>query len=231
MRQLLPLPSQDQARSVAHARGFAALLLCLGFFSTAAWAQPVAVVADRAGEVSMDRAGAQQPVALLEVLNVGSRLKLANASRLALLFMQTGHQYTVDGPGLVEVGATQLIALVGATPVLQLPPVGKEYRLRPGRVALGGIVLRSMKPTDPAAGDGVKETQLSDTAAVPRQEVASATDAGIEQRRPRPDASFATRVAFALWLDDVGATAKAHQAWRALSEERPDDAALVRRAQ
>jgi hypothetical protein len=231
MRQSIPLPSQDQARSVAHAPGFAAFLLCLGFFSTAVCAQPVAVVTDRAGEVSMDRAGAPQPVALLEVLNVGSRLKLANASRLALLFMQTGHQYTVDGPGLVEVGATQLVALAGAAPVLHLPPTGTEFRLRPGRVALGGIVLRSMKPSDPAAGDGAKPTQLSDTAAVPRKEVASATDAEIEQHRPHPGASFATRVAFALWLDDVGATAEARQAWRALSEERPDDAVLVRRAQ
>lgn len=109
--------------------------------------------------------------------------------------------------------------------------MGKEIRLRPGRVALGGIVLRSIKPAQANLGDNADPALRTDTAAAPGPQPTPVTAADIEQRRPPPGASHAQRVAYALWLDDVGATAQARQAWRALSDERPGDAVLARRAQ
>jgi hypothetical protein len=206
----------------------ALLAFLFGLLAVAARAQPVAVVVDKAGEVTIDGAGAPRPVASLDMLDAGSRIRLVTGGRLVLLYMQSGHEYSATGPALLEVEPAQLKALQGAAAVRRVPPAGQEIRLRPDRVALGGIVLRSVRPADSGSADKALPTATADTAASP--EAATATDAQIEQRRPAPGSPFAARVAYALWLDDVGATAQARAAWRALSAERPADAELARRA-
>jgi hypothetical protein len=50
------------------------------------------------------------------------------------------------------------------------------------------------------------------------------------QRTPGPDAAFADRVVYALWLEQIGAQGEARERWQALSEQRPGDEALLARA-
>jgi hypothetical protein len=48
--------------------------------------------------------------------------------------------------------------------------------------------------------------------------------------RPGAEATFPDRVAYALWLEDVGLQSEATRAWRELAAARPSDAALRSRA-
>jgi hypothetical protein len=204
--------------------------LLLGLAAAPVSSQPVAVVVDRVGEVTLEASNPPRTVALLELVGSSARIRLSSSGRLVLLYMHTGNEYTAVGPSLIEVGPNQLQALAGNDPVLHVPPAGKELRLRPGRVALGGVVMRSMKTPEPTPAASVGAIAGSEASAATQAGGSSAPSSEIDARRPSAAASFADRVAFALWLDDVGASAEARSAWRALSEERPTEAALARKA-
>ena len=47
-----------------------------------------------------------------------------------------------------------------------------------------------------------------------------------ETLRPKEDASFSDRVAYAVWLDSVDLSDAAREVWRRLSRERPDEERL-----
>ena len=204
-------------------------LLLLGASAMcSASAQPVAVVLNKVGPITIDLGASARPVASLDVLSVGTRLTLENSAMLVLLTMQSGNMYVVTGPATLAIEREEPSVLSGTAAVKLAAPVGKEIRLRPDRVALGGIVLRSARPPGDRAASG---------AGAPLGEIEAAESPAdaklkleVEERRPPPGSPSAMQVAFALWLDDVGLTAKARPLWRALSQEHPDDVALARRA-
>jgi hypothetical protein len=198
--------SQANGRTV-HASDLCILVMCL--LAPACWASPVAVVVDRTGDVSIEALGASRQVASLETLNVGARVTLVNHGRLVVLFMPSGHEFTVMAPSRVEINDAELTLLSGTAPILRIPKAGGEVRLRPDRVEQGGIVLRGTAPVSSPPDSALSEE--------------------IDRRRPEPGASWASRVAFALWLDDVGAKMESRQAWRTLALERPEDMAVARR--
>jgi hypothetical protein len=148
----------------------------------------------------------------LELLNAGTRMQIDGVAQIVVLYLLSGMEFSFTGPGVIEVGTAQLIALSGNPPVLRAPAPGKEIRLRTQRTAQGGVVLRSVA-VDAAAS------------------AAAAGRVDIETRRPAADATLASWVAYALWLDEAQAFAEAKAVWRRLASERPQDPALAARAQ
>lgn len=82
-------------------------------------ADPVAFVADLRGEVSLDGAG--RPLFLAELLP-GSRLKLAAKASAAVMFVVSGEEYALKGPGEFVVARTEVRALKGAAPASRPAP-------------------------------------------------------------------------------------------------------------
>ncbi|WP_284617581.1 hypothetical protein [Aquabacterium humicola] len=174
-------------------------------------AQQVAIVIDVAGKAEVEEKSGRHHLRLLESLPAGTRLSIGQASKVDLLYVKTGAQFSASGPSLVELAQSEVTGIIGTMPVRQPIAEGSELRLRRDRVVQGGIVLRS--PDPPAAAS-----------------VAAPKPSELQRRRPPKGAPFARRVAYALWLEDVGAQAEAREAWRLLAKERPSDESIARRA-
>jgi hypothetical protein len=172
---------------------------------------PVCVVVDKVGAVVVGKDGPAVP--LFAALAAGDTLTVPANGRLVVLFTPSGREYTAVGPGSVEVRADSLERLIGPEVSLRPPAEGQAVSLQPrARVVIGGVMLRGLGEGRPAAARGID-------------------DAEIERRRPAAGASFAARAAFALWLEDMGATSQARRKWIELAAERPDDKELAMRAQ
>lgn len=190
--------------------GWLALWLLLWVAATCR-AQPVAVVVDGGSVGRVFSASGSRNLETLELLNAGTRVQVDGVARIVVLYLRSGMEFSFDGPGIVEVGTAQLIALSGNPPQLRAPTPGKEIRLRTQGTAQGGVVLRSMGTQPPASA-----------AAMRRED--------IDARRPEADAPLASWVAYALWLDEMQAFDEAKALWRRLAAERPSDPALAARA-
>ena len=175
-------------------------------------AQPVAVVVDGGGVGRVFAASGPRTVETLELLNAGTRVQVDVVAQIVVLYLLSGMEFSFTGPGVIEVGNAQLIALSGHPPVLRAPAPGKEIRLRTQRTAQGGVVLRSVAAETPASASAPGRTDA-------------------DSRRPAADAPLASWVAFALWLDENQAPAEAKAVWRRMAAERPQDPALAARAQ
>jgi len=109
----------------------------------AAQSPGVALVVDRVGAVSLGEAGATRPVATLAVLPAGTRLQLEPASSLTLLYVASGDEYTVSGPGGAQVDAAGVSTTQGAVARRRAPGAAKPVQLRGDALAMGVVVMRS----------------------------------------------------------------------------------------
>lgn len=125
-----------------------AALLALTLSSGLAHGQG-ALVTDVAGAVQIDKG---QQVALLAEVAVGTRIRLEADGRATLLFLGTGEEYVLRGPGRYEVRAAGVQAREGAAPQRRGLPVGPlaAPRLKSSGVAQATLVMRSL-PTQPQA--------------------------------------------------------------------------------
>lgn len=81
--------------------------------SAAAVAEPVAFVCDLKGEVALNDGG--RPPFLAELIP-GTRLKLAAGAQVAVMFVVSGEEFALKGPGEFVVGKTAITAASGAAP-------------------------------------------------------------------------------------------------------------------
>jgi hypothetical protein len=187
------------------------LWLLLAVAAAPGYAQPVAVVTDGGSVGRVFAASGSRKVETLELLNAGTRVQVDAVAPFVVLFLASGVEFSFTGPGVVEVGHGQLVALAGNPPQMRPPTPGKEIRLRTQRTAQGGVVLRSVAAEPlPAAAGGAPAA---------------------EARRPAADAPLASWVAYALWLDEHQAGEEAKAVWRRVAAERPQDPVLAQRAQ
>jgi len=123
--------------------GLGSLILCLLPFAAAA--QGVALVIDRTGAVSTANHGVVAAVPVLAALPAGARVQLQANSSVTLLYLQTGDEYTLTGPGECElkVGGPSFDATKMQRRAAE---IGAPVRLRVDNLALGGVVMRSGNP-------------------------------------------------------------------------------------
>jgi hypothetical protein len=107
-------------------------------------AQSVAIVTDVSGKVV-----AQEPVTILSEIAADARLKLEPGSRLVVIYVKSGDEYTLTGPAQVLFRAGGPEVAGGAKAQRKASPLGKEsgVTIRPLAVAQGAFVMRSGRPT------------------------------------------------------------------------------------
>ena len=105
--------------------------------------KPIAMVVDRSGAVSVGEPAALRPVATLAVLSAGTRVQLEAASTLTLLYVGSGDEYTVTGPGAALLDPAGVSTSQGATAKRRASGGAKPAHLRVETLAMGGVVMRS----------------------------------------------------------------------------------------
>jgi hypothetical protein len=119
--------------------------LILGLLPCVAAAQAVALVIDRTGAVLTTKQGVVTAVPVLAALPTGTRVQLQANSSVTLLYLRTGDEYTLTGPGECElkVGGPSFDATKMQRRATE---IGAPVRLRVDNITLGGVVMRSGNP-------------------------------------------------------------------------------------
>ena len=132
----------SKPRPMLAALAFAAIVAMALAAARPVHAQFEVLVVDRVGEVSSSLP-ASQPVATLGTLAVGSRVQLARGASLTLLYLGSGDEYTVTGPGDALVDAGGVAASGEAVATRRAPSPGRTLQLRSDSVVMAGLVARS----------------------------------------------------------------------------------------
>jgi hypothetical protein len=120
-----------------------AILLCVAAAAHAA--DPVAFVADLKGEVVMDGVG--RPPFLAELLP-GSRLVLAAQASATVMYVVSGEEFTLKGPGDFIVEKQRVKAVKGAAPASRVAPLRTNAAtlVQTSKAATASLRMRSAAP-------------------------------------------------------------------------------------
>ncbi|MGH8108523.1 MAG: hypothetical protein ACREO1_07385 [Arenimonas sp.] len=129
-----------------HALGFVFLLLLLG--AGFAWAKSPAIVGmvtEIQGQAYWQSDVKKKPISELAELTENSKLVLSKNSKLAVMYLQTGQQYELSGPSLVQFKNDQPIALNGVSPkkIGVTASAESKARIEPKKVQTAGQTLVS----------------------------------------------------------------------------------------
>jgi hypothetical protein len=121
----------------------AATVAVLWLAAGAVRAQGVAIVTDLSGKVT-----APAPVTILSEIAADASLRLEPGSRLVVVYIKSGDEYTLTGPAQVQFRVAAPETAGGAKPQRKANPLGKDsgVTLRPLAVAQGAFVMRSGRP-------------------------------------------------------------------------------------
>lgn len=124
------------------------VLLALG--AIPAFADATAFLSDQKGELKLD--GGPRPVMLAELLP-GSRLELSAGATAAVMFIVSGDEYQLKGPGEFVVGRESVTASRGTAPVRRQPALKPDGGtvIRVSRAASASLRLRSSAAPPAAA--------------------------------------------------------------------------------
>ena len=118
------------------------VLFILSFVNGAARAEPVAIVSDIAGGgIAIQGGSAKGRITITTLIEAGTRLELAGTARLVVIYFNSGDEYTMSGPGLIEFRVKAPVAVSGTAPVRRANPLG-TVRLKPQGVAAMAFVMR-----------------------------------------------------------------------------------------
>jgi|RhiMethySRZTD1v2_1073278.scaffolds.fasta_scaffold68001_3 hypothetical protein len=100
----------------------------------------IALVADVVGDAVHNR----EPLKLLAELPANAELALAGDSQVVLFYLADGNEWTLKGPGRFRLAAQAPLAQKGAAvPRARVSAAAfQDLKLRPGRLAQGGVVMR-----------------------------------------------------------------------------------------
>lgn len=119
-------------------------LLCLSPWAAAA--ESPAMVTDLQGKASIEGGARRTEVSILAPLPSGARLTLAVKARLVLVYLKSGLEYELAGPGSYRIGAAAPEPLEGAKPAKQraLAAAYGASRIDTAGKAQAGLVMRSV---------------------------------------------------------------------------------------
>ncbi len=124
----------------------------LVFSSYGVWAGEVALVTALRGEVEVENgSGTKAPLQAFTKLHDGDTLQLGNATRLQIVYFQSGRQERWQGPGNVGIGAAESTATAGMPQTQQLPlTLVKQLSKTPtidSRGKIAAVRTRSIAPS------------------------------------------------------------------------------------
>ena len=107
------------------------------------------MVTDATGGVTAQGGPVKGEITILTEIEAGTRVQLAGPARLVVIYLKSGDEYTMSGPGLIEFRASEPVAASGAAPTKRaysLGNVSAAPRIKPIGVTQGAIVMRSVRP-------------------------------------------------------------------------------------
>src|SRR5258706_11593124 len=125
------------------------LMLWLFAYPRVARAESVAMITDISGVVTEQVASAKTNITILAEIEPSTRLQLADAARLVVMYLGSGDEYTMRGPAVIEFRASEPVAISGAQPARRASPLaarGAAVRIRPVGVTQAVLVMRSARP-------------------------------------------------------------------------------------
>lgn len=123
---------------------FLTSLLFLSLWAAAA--DSPAMVTDLQGKASLGDGAKRGEIGILASLPGGAKLTLADKARLVLVYLKSGQEYELTGPGSYRVGPAAPQPLEGAKPAKQraLPGAYGTARIDTVGKAQAGLVMRSV---------------------------------------------------------------------------------------
>ena len=125
---------------------FTAASLCCNC-SWAAGGVEVAMVTDLQGKAELIGNPREPALSILSTIRVDSRVQLAASGRLAVIYLQSGQEFEVQGPATIHFGGQQPESTSG-NPLskrgVALPQSRKTITIQPVTVAQAAIVLRGV---------------------------------------------------------------------------------------
>jgi hypothetical protein len=109
----------------------------------------VAFVTDLSGEVSVD--GGSRPL-LMGELAKGQRVAVRKGGALSVMFIQSGREFALKGPGDFTVGEREIAVASGTTPVARETPwrASGDVLVKVAQTQSASIRMRSLAPAKPA---------------------------------------------------------------------------------
>lgn len=125
----------------------AALWLDIAATAAAAAEPPVAMVTEATGKGEVMRSGSASGLRLLTELETNAQVTLQKDARAVVLYLQSGDQYALAGPGVFVIGLERPLAEKQAAGPIKLGPVtgknGKPLQIRNASLSQAGIVMRT----------------------------------------------------------------------------------------
>lgn len=120
-------------------------------------ADRLAMVIDLQGKVTLESGGGAGGIGILSSLSAGTTLTLGPQARMVMVYLKSGDEYELAGPGLYQVGIAEPEVISGAKPIKRkaalagygagrINPMGK---IQAGLVMRGGAIksLRLLEPS------------------------------------------------------------------------------------
>jgi hypothetical protein len=123
---------------------FIAALVAGAAFTCTAYAQTVAIVSDLKGEARI----AGSPAKVMSELTKDSAIELGRDGRASVMFLASGKEFSVRGPGAFQIEGEGLKASVGAAPVARQTAwrVSNDVVVKVAETAPASIRMRSIAP-------------------------------------------------------------------------------------
>ena len=123
-------------------------------------ADTVALISDVNGKVAITVNSISSPAQLLGKIPLGAKIDLPASARLSMIYVATGEEFNLSGPGNYQADATMPQAVSGAAPT-KLASIGGALngkRIRPENVSQANLTLRggsrksqiSLEPLSPS---------------------------------------------------------------------------------
>jgi len=158
----------------------AAAVLATQVAQSAGRSEPVCIVTDLSGKAQTQGEKGVVDVGVLTPFASGTRTRLQPGARMVVLYVKTGEQFALSGPGLIRFGPQSPNALNGAEPVRLRPVTGKDgapIRIRLADVTQAAVVSRS------GTARPIEALGLSDTVTLESPPV-------FRWREPEPDLTY-----------------------------------------
>lgn len=136
------------------------LLACCGL-ATAAGTDPVAMLTDLQGTVTLAGVPNAPSLSILSELKSGARVQLGAGAHAAIVYLDSGQEFDLAGPAEVQFEADHPQSIKGTAPRkrgVALTRGQQAIRINPVQVTQAAIVMRSVDP-----GRKLKLLGLSDT--------------------------------------------------------------------
>lgn len=126
------------------------LIATLAAGASALAANPVAFVTNVKGEVAVD--GGSRPL-LMSELGKGQKVTLGKDSSLSVMYIESGKEYALKGPGEFAVGEREMTAGSGAAPASRETPwrASSDVLVKVAQTQSASIRMRSVAPAKPVA--------------------------------------------------------------------------------